>query len=669
MATKNKKTPRVINIPDGCICDYIDYAIRPDTPEEYVRQTIEKRLVNELDYSREQIAVEFAVAMGSKKKFADLVIFGADKPQTQENALIIVECKRESVNPAAAQGGVEQLKSYMAACPNCEWGMWTNGKQREVWRKTWARRGYQFQKYNDIPAADGNVDEIDRPSRGNLKRASDDNLLLAFRACHNRIYATEGMPKDKAFFELLKLIFCKTHDEQNIGSPLNFYAKSEELDDAKKQKVVKKRIGAIFEDVKKRHPLIFADSDELELGHASLSHVVAVLQSYSLLDTHIDVKGKAYEEFVGANLRGDRGEFFTPRNVVKMAVNMLAPTEREAVCDPACGTGGFLVMAMKHVIDRIKSAATREFNMPEKEWGKRQHSAVSDKIRETAAAKFFGFDISQVLVRSTKMNMVMNNDGSGNIYQNDSLLPPQEWSPELVRNLARALGIGEDAIANGKSMEWFDVIFANPPFGSKIPIDGPTLGQYVLGYIWRNTQQTAGTDGQWETVGKLQKSAPPEQLFVERCLQFLKPGGRLAIVLPDSILSNPGLGYIRQWLTKKVKIVASIDLHADTFQPRNGTQTSVLIMQKMTREEERDGVIRPHPIFMAVAEKIGHDKRGNTIYVRDEDGMEIWVDDEEQAESAGKDVKQHGQKRIIDDDTVHIAEYFAEWKKQEGIPW
>jgi type I restriction enzyme M protein len=206
---------------------------------------------------------------------------------------------------------------------------------------------------------------------------------------------------------------------------------------------------------------------------------------------------------------------------------------------------------------------------------------IFDRIKEISASNFYGFDINPDLVKATKMNMVMNNDGSGNIYRNDSLLPPHEWSIELKQHLAKALNIDADTIKNANTLEFFEVIITNPPFGSKMPIkDSHILGKFNIGYIWRNEQYDKSGQKEWTISSDFQSSAPPEQLFIERCIQFLKPGGRLAIVLADSNLGNPGLGYIRQWLIERTRIVASIDLHADTFQPRNGTQTSVLIVQK-----------------------------------------------------------------------------------------
>ena len=671
---------KVIVIPEGKICDYIDGKFRNDTPEEYVRQTIEKRLINEHKYLPKQIKIEYTLQLGSRKPRADIVIFDKEcTEQTQENVELIIECKKEAVDARNAKDGVEQLKSYMSACPNCEWGMWTNGKQKEVYRKYVNDKGQiDFMDYNDIPSADGNLDDINRPKRTSLKNAYDDNLLFTFKTCHNHIYVNDGLQKQPAFFELLKVIFCKIEDERNITKPLEFYATSEERSNIDGQLTVKKRISKIFDQVKnkKKYKQIFDINDEIKLSPRSLAYIVSELQKYSLLNTNIDIKGKAYEEIVGANLRGDRGEFFTPRNVMKMVVEMINPSVDEKVLDSSCGTGGFLVNAMTHVIEKLEKQFETELGVLKDQWSTEAINAFRDRISDMAKSNYFGFDINPDLVKATKMNMVMNNDGSGNILQTNSLLPPHEWADDFRSDLAEALGTDKASIRNYKTIEFFDVIVTNPPFGSKIPIkDKSILEQFELAHVWENDKKT----NTWTMTGRLQASVPPEILFVERCTQFLVPGGRMGIVLPDNILGAPGLGYIREWLIKNHRIIASVDLHADTFQPRNGTQTSVLLLQKKTseqkHEEEKSGIMADYNIFMAMVEKVGHDKRGNPTFKRDKEGNEILVPDKNSVLVLGETREgdctvAHEQKRKVEDDqTPDVPVIFSEWKVKEGIAW
>jgi type I restriction enzyme M protein len=660
----------ITTIPDGKIKDFIDDKLRNDTPEEYVRQNIERRLVLELDFSPDRIAVEFPIKIGSSSKRVDLAIFPEGAEHNQDKIEIIIECKRDSVEPTAKKDGVAQLKSYISACVNAQWGMWTNGKFKAVYRKVQGEKGFVWEEPNDIPSANGDIEEVDRPTRESLKHAIGDNLLFSFKTCHNHIYVTDGMQKSPAFFELLKVIFCKIHDERNIPNSLEFYATAKEKKSHDGRLSVAIRIGKIFTAVKKRYPTIFNKSDEIQLNPRSLAWVVGELQRYSFLETNIDVKGKAYEELVGANLRGDRGEFFTPRNVQAMAIRMLDVREEERIIDPSCGTGGFLVIAMNQMIQKLKVKAKSDGIS-----SSALRAALDERIRELAGKCFFGIDINPDLVKATKMNMVMNNDGSGNILRQDSLLHPHQWETSFKKKFAEALDIDPATLRGPNDIGHFDVIATNPPFGSKLPIkDSETLEQFKLGHVWKKTEKG------WEKTELLQGSQPPEILFIERCWQFLKPGGRMAIVLPDAILGAPGLEYLRYWMLTHCRLIASVDMHSDTFQPRNGTQTSVLFLQRKTEEEMQKEAVMGHlydyEIFMAQVNAIGHDKRGNTLYRRNEEGEEILVPMEEnRTELFELDADGPVSKRLIrpekikDDDTPQVADEFLEWKKEAVLGW
>ncbi len=658
-------------LPDGKVCDFIDQKIRNDTPEEYVRQNIERRLVLELGFLPDQIEVEYPIKQGSKTVRVDLAIFREGDQHSQENVWIIIECKKDSVPPSASKDGVEQLRSYMAACDNSEWGMWTNGRKKTVLRRIRTEEGIEYDEPNDIPSKNGNIEEVDRPTRESLKNAVGDNLLFSFKICHDHIYVTDGLQKQPAFFELLKVIFCKIYDERNFPNPLEFYATAKEKKSNDGRLTVFNRISKIFKAVKKLYPAIFDASDEIKLQPRSLAYIIGELQRYSFLSTNIDVKGKAYEELVGANLRGDRGEFFTPRNVQKMTIRMLEPKVTDKILDQSCGTGGFLVIAMNEVIESLKQQTKKQVGRVAEESGV-WRDALNDSIRITAKKNFFGIDINPDLVKATKMNMVMNNDGSGNIFRQDSLLHPHQWEEGFKKQFAEALDIDPASLRNQESLAHFDLIATNPPFGSKLPIkDRETLSQYQLAHVWRKTES-----GWWEPTDQLQGSASPEILFIERCWQFLKSNGRMGIVLPDAILGAPGLIYVRHWMFKHCRIVASIDLHPDTFQPRNGTQTSVLILQKKTEKEIDQGTMPDYEIFMAQVKAIGHDKRGNTVYRRNEEGEEILVPANpesipliERTAAGTGTARPLPQEKVEDDDTKQIADEFIEWKQRVVLGW
>lgn len=639
--------PAAVIVQQGKLLDYIDGVTqRNETPEEYVRQEIAKSLVREYGYEKAEISVEFTLRLGSRKPRADLVIFDEGDPHDQDRARVIIECKSQKIKSTDRKEGVGQLQSYMSACPNVAYGMWTNGVERFCYRRVDTDGKIAFEEIPDIPGKGRTEDEVERPRFDQLKAASSDALLFAFRRCHNYIAGNQGLQKPEAFWELLKIIFCKIHDERS-SNEVEFYATSKERHSLNGRLKAKKRLDSLFNEVKAEYPTIFRENEAVELNPEVLAYIVSQLQMYSLLESDIDVKGRAYEEIVGSNLRGDRGEFFTPRNICQMTVAMLDPGERQVILDPACGTGGFLITAMNYVIEKIRSAEISK-------WGdvERAETAIRQRVQRFAQNYIVGMDLNPNLVKASKMNMVMNNDGAGGLFQANSLKAPATWDDDL-----RARQI----------MGQVDLIFTNPPFGSKIPIDEPSiLEAYDLGHIW---SYDADTD-RWTRTNAVQKSQPPEILFIERCVKFLKPGtGRCAIVLPDGILGSPGLGYVREWILQNTRVLASIDLHPDTFQPHVSVQTSVLVLERKTDDEiaveTAAGRMNDYEVFMAVANHIGHDKRGNVTYVRDKKGNEIVEEIEETLKEyeEGKPVykKQRTRRKVIDDNTLQIAQAFRTW--------
>lgn len=637
-------------VPPGKVLDFIDgTTLRQDTPEEYVRQEILKSLVREYGYDKRDIRVEFPIKFGSRRVRVDIVVFPpghSATEQTQQTAWLLIECKSAKIRPSMKKDGVGQLISYMASCPNVEVGMWTNGEDMAAYAFEVNNAGKRLEvEIPDIPHA-GETAEAGTPRFEQLRPAASDSLLFAFRRAHSYIAGNQGMQKPEAFWELLKLIFCKIQDERDSNSP-QFYATPKERQNITGLMRCSTRIGKLFESVKRQYPQIFKTNEQIELEPKVLAYIVTQLQMFSLLDSDVDVKGKAYEEVVGSNLRGDRGEFFTPRNVCNMMVDMLDPSDKDLILDPACGTGGFLIASMNHVLASIKDEVRRSGRSRQL-----QDDSIRDRKRYFLANNLVGLDFNPNLVRATKMNMVMNNDGSGGLFQANSLDSSARWTDDLRAR---------------KLMDSVDVILTNPPFGSKIPIDDPaTLEQFDLGHQWDYDEKT----DTWAKSTTKTTSRPPEILFIERCVQLLKPGtGRAAIVLPDGILGSPGLGFVRQWILTYTSILASIDLHPDTFQPGTSVQTSVLVLQRKSERQVRDeiaaGHIRDYEIFMAICDRIGHDKRGNAIYQRDDQGFEIVRETEEAvtttADGSNDEQKHLAKERVVDDNTRAIAKEFHAW--------
>lgn len=510
----------------------------------------------------------------------------------------------------------------------------------------------------EINARDKGQKRLDAgaPDRKSLRPATADNLLFAFRRCHNYIAGNTGLQKTEAFWELLKVIFCKAEDERS-GKALEFYVTSAEQKTAAGQLKCKSRIDDLFERVKKDFPSIFPAKEDVTLSREVLAYTVAQLQPYSLLESAVDVKGIAYEEIVGANLRGDRGEFFTPRNACRMAVAMIDPKPGMKIIDPACGTGGFLITAMNAILDKFNSerrSLHRDPENPRTVELQEDFRARTKLLAETVS----GLDINPALVRAAKMNMVMNNDGSGGLAQANSLADPATWSDD-ARKVA--------------PLNSFDLVVTNPPFGTNIRIDAPeVLRQYDLAAVWDFNEAgrvwSKRTNSKGEVV--LQSSQPPEILFIERCIQLLKPGtGIMAMVIPNGILNNVSLAYVRQWLMDNTQIIAVVDMQRDLFQPRNDTQTSMVILRRLSDEE----IARTpdYPIFFAVTKRIGHDKRGNTVWLRDETGQDILAERRSQVRLVieGREVQREIVEKVpvVDDDLTRVPSVFKKWAHKNHI--
>lgn len=644
-------TEHISTIPAGKVRCIITSKLRKDTPEEHVRQRIARSLVEDYSYNKSDIEVEFLVRLGRSPKRVDIAIFPPDTKHAQENIQIIIECKREEIRPTDRDNGVEQLKSYLAACSNARFGMWI-GSELQVWERQVTERGkVESVQATDIPRF--GYDEPQPLSFTDLVPAHEE-LIAIFKRCHNYIYGNQGLQKEPTFQELLKLIFCKVYDEDSSQGAMRFFISNEERRSSIGQHRLKKKIDGIFEDVKRSYPYIFKDDEQIQLENRVLAYVVGELQRYSLLQTQADVKGAAYEQLVGSNLRGDRGEFFTPRNVCDMAARMaLATYPREEwlqlhVADPACGTGGFLVSVMNIWREHLREIQHVKYPNDES----KALDETTRLLRKTADRFLKGIDFNPTLVRAAQMNLVMHGDGSTNIFHAHSLLPPGEWPSEHPND-----------VRNNIKTEYFDIILTNPPFGSKIPIDDP----HILEQFELATAEMA--NGSWRT------SMPPEQLFIERCVQLLKPGGRLAIVLPDSILSNPGLVYIRRWILRTTRVIASVDLPQVTFEPYTGTQTSVLLLQKKTAKEilveQESGKMRDYEVFMTTPDAVGHDRRGEIHYLRTPEGDLIEYEEEitiTRRNSNGKLVTERRQQKSREkfDQLPEVVRYFEDWVSKPG---
>jgi len=401
-----------------------------------------------------------------------------------------------------------------------------------------------------------------------------------------------------------------------------------------------------------------------------------------LLETDVDVKGAAYEEITSSMLKQQRGQFFTPTNVIRLMVQMMDPGDGDLtqpahwpkILDPACGSGRFLTYALDHVRRKLADQI-----YPSEHALLRVHRLEEDAdnaalVRSFAETCLYGIDFDPDLKRAARMNMILNNDGHGNILSFNSLEYPYMLGRRTAADLRREyegkpVAEWPDPVRArlNADLGFSDFIFTNPPFGAKIPIDDPhILEQFDLGHRWSQDRE-----GRFVREGTVQRSVAPEVLFVERCVQWAKPGtGKVAIVLPDGILGNPDAEYIRYWILQHCQVLASVDLPVEAFLPQVGVQASLLFLRRKTQAEmdaEALGRVEDYPVFMAIAETVGHDRRGNTIYVRDPDGAEtIFAETREvlrRRRNRLVPVTVTMQEKRVDDDLPRVAEAYRQFRK------
>jgi type I restriction enzyme M protein len=625
MSEKEYKPTEELEAKEGYVKDFLTNRLIRLRPEEQVRQIMLMRLVQEYEYPKEWIKTEFEIQKGSKRIGpSDIVVFRDGKSKDQENIWIIIETKRKE-----RSDGIEQLKTYLSPCKGAKFGIWFNGNDI-AYLEVLDHAPY-FREVLKIPKCGETT--IHLPEKKDLKPAPE--LRSIFETCHNYIYANEGLLKEKVFNEVLKLIFIKMVDEKGISAKCEFGITSEEEEEIKdgKSSVFTERIIKLFEEVKSRYSDVFEQNERINLKPITLAFVVSQLQEYSLIETKADVKGVAFQTFVYAHQRGERGEFFTPHPIVELAVEMLNPKDDEKFIDPACGSAGFLVSGMNYVKGKFIN------ERPDKK------SKANEFLKEYAHAHIAGIDVNPDLSKVAKMHMILYDDGHTGIFCANSLLPLEE-----LEDISTKSGVPRSL---RPYPNWFNILMTNPPFGSKGKVtDKRILKQFELGYKWKQDKAT----GKWIKTDELKNGQVPDILFIERCLQLLKDGGRMAIVLPDGNLNNSSLGYVRELIQQKARIFAVISMPVGTFMHAGvNPKTSVLFLQKLNEKELNKLKKENYPIFMAVVEKIGYDlnsKIPKVMYKKDE---------------RGEIIKDADVEPIIDTDIPEIISAFSEFKKKYSL--
>jgi type I restriction enzyme M protein len=579
-------------LPEGYVRDFISGLPVRATPEEIdAVQVFARRLVEDFGFpaahirTRPQFHVRRRPSDSRRSYPVDIAVFDGSE-QTEAHLRFVVECKRKN-----RREGRRQLELYLTMSP-ADVGAWFNGDDHLYLRKRYVEGGeIVFDELPTFPRFGQRLEDIGRYRRADLRVSQE--LRPIFRDIRNHLAGNlTGITRDEALAQqIINLLFCKVFDEMDKG-PEEFVDFRAGIGES--PETIHQRVMDLFTAVKQRYGDVFAQTDTIEIDPINLSYVVGELQNYSIAEASRDAIGDAFEVFIGPALRGAEGQFFTPRNVVKMMVDVLDPKSGEMIMDPACGSGGFLIVALEHVWREVEATAAQ------RNWSQQR---TADERRYVASQFFHGIEKDRFLAKVTKAYMAILGDGRGGVHCENSLIPPTGWDPVTQRDIR----LGS-----------FGVILTNPPFGTKIPVRGhDVLSQYDLGHKFIRSRDDRQ---RYERSSTLLESQPPQLLFIERCLQLLRPGGRLGIVLPESIFGMPTYTYVVQYLGRRCTILGVVSMPEDLFQPHTHAKTCVVFIRNSPPPDD-------YQIFMSVVEWCGHDSRGNPTMRRDADGTEILLDD------------------------------------------
>lgn len=583
-----------------------------ETPEERVRQEYLINLINEYGFSIEQIDEEISVTgRGSGDARADFIIWRTVQERKDDKpAMIVVECKADNVTIDA--NTYHQGANY-AQYERAKFFVTHNNRETKYWRVDLKKRMPNYDEIENIPNAESTDKEIEElVSR--LKIFKEDEFADVLHKCHNIIRNREYLDPAAAFDEIAKLLFVKTGLERRLrlGKARENLFTVKFLED---QKVVHQDpINVLFDQTKNeyRTDMIFSEDEKINLKYNTVEAIVKELEKYNLSDTSEDIKGIAFERFLGRTFRGEIGQFFTPRSIVEFMIHMVQPREGDIVCDPASGSGGFLIRFFEIVRQQIMADADRQYNEYKVKIEKDKTLKEADRAK-LLSEKFaeiqktidqsipdsrmwklsnrciYGTDANDRMARTSKMNMIMHGDGHGGVHHHNGFL-------------------NVNGIFEGR----FDIILTNPPFGANVEpsdiildseIDIPEdierryVETYGDSYVSARDRLKAARGKAIASLFKLPQKGDAkgsvnkiktELLFIERCLDLLKPGGRMGIVLPEGVFNNPSLSGLREFVEDRAKLIAVVSLPQETFFSSGASvKASLLFLQKYTEDEQK----------------------------------------------------------------------------------
>jgi len=546
-------------------------------PEEKVRVEFYSELIYKYKYEPKRMGLEVEVPRRKPSDWADIVVYEDDNGK---RPYIVVECKKDGISEAEIKQAIEQVFGN-ANSLRSKYAIIVAGSVRiafdvanyppsEREKNIISDIPIRYEKVPKYTFKKGAPEIVFGVGDRDLKKPTRQELLNKFQQCHDIIWEGGKRNPAEAFDEMSKLMFCKIWDERWITKREQYYKFQVGTHETKKE--VANRVIEIYKKAQGLEPGVFVEP--IKVGAPIIYSVVQILQEISLSKADLDAKGEAFEHFLGKIFKGEMGQYFTPRELVRFMVSFLESNEFDYIIDPACGSGGFLL----EVLEQVR---TKLFNeLDERDADRRWHDFALEQV--------WGIEINSQLARVAMMNMILHEDGHTNIENGDALDDTQTWLKEGIRKNF------------GKK---FSLLLTNPPFGAVIKWEEK---QYLERY----------------KLGKGRKRQKAEILFIERSLEFLKPGGRMGIVLPDGILTNATLQYVRDFIMEKAQILGIVSLPAGAFTYYgSGVQASLLFLRK---KKESEKLPENYPIFMAEAKYIGYDTTGRPDKNEFPEILEAW---------------------------------------------
>lgn len=607
-------------------------------PEEQVQTETFLKLVLVYGYDPERIEQFVSVKIGSDTREADIIVYNND---AHTSAHIVVECKKEDVSDLEFNQAIAQVFSYAATGTVRAKYFWVTSKIKDAYFEIPEKEPKKHLSIPDVPQYGVSKLAKFKYAKGGgsvggqklfeLEVVTEDELTRRFKQAHNSLWGGGELNPSEAFDELDKLIFCKIWDERKPrkkGEAYDFQIFSESTED-KTNKELRERIRALYAEGRRKDPEVF--KGDLRLNPEKLRTVVGYLESIHLGHTDIDSKGRAFETFMGSFFRGDFGQYFTPRPIVKFVVDALPITNAVLVLDTSCGSGGFLL----HALDKVRRQADEYYGRDKVDHYNHWHNFAEKNL--------FGIEISEQIARTAKMNMIIHDDGHTNVITADGLLPIEDIKDEEGNVIQK--GIFSRTQNRGFAYDRFDFIITNPPFGSSIKqTEQAYMHQYgyaLKGVDWLNPKSR-------ETARDNQST---EILFIEQCHKFLTEGGYLAIVMPDGILTNSSLQYVRDGIEEKFRIVAVVSMPQTAFQATGaGVKSSVLFLKKHTAE---------------MTWKIQKQKTGLQDSIKEKNNYlkQLQQSDKEKKQHI-KELKGFDNPKGLEGKTLTQSESYKEWKKE-----